>query len=141
MASKQEMKGDWNQISGFVKEKYGEFTDDALRQVEGNSQKLIAMIQEKTGQGREQIEAFVHDVYEKAGAQCSHLSQATSEFVESTGKSLQRGYEQTTQVIAKRPAESVVAALVVGLIGGVMIGLSVASARRPEPTWRNGWRS
>ncbi len=141
MAMGQKTKGDWNQVAGAVKEKFGEFTDDEMRQAEGNSQKLIGLIQKKSGQAWEQIEAFVQDACEKAGVPCSSLSQATSEYVESAGEAIQRGYEQTTQVIAKRPAESVVAALAIGLIGGVMIGISIAEARRPDPSWRNGWRS
>ncbi len=141
MAAKQKLKGDWNQVAGSVKEKYGQFSDDELREAEGNTQKLIGLIQEKTGQGREQIEAFVQDLYERAGAQCSHLSEAASEYAQSASEAVQRGYRQTTEVIAKRPAESVIAALAIGLIGGVMIGISIAEARRPEPSWRNGWRA
>ncbi len=152
MATEQKLKGNWNQVAGKVKEKYGQFTDDELTQAKGDSQQLIGMIQKKTGQAREQIEAFVHDLYETAGIQLTHLSEATSDCMSSTGDALQQGYElvvdrarsgyeQTTQVIAKRPAESVMAALAVGLIGGIMLGISIAAARRPEPSWRNGWRS
>ncbi len=140
MATKQELKGDWNQVAGSVKEKFGQFTDDELREAEGNSQKLIGLIQEKTGRGREQIEAFVHDLYERCGAQCNHLTGAASQYAQSAGDAVQRGYQQTSDAIARRPTESVLAALAVGLIGGVMLGISIAEARRPEPNWRNGWR-
>ncbi len=141
MASEQKMKGGWNQVSGAIKEKYGEFTDDELGQAQGNLQQLVGLIQRRTGQAWEQVEAFVQEAYENAGMQVNRLSQSTSQYLHSTGDAVQRGYEQTTDAISKHPAESVVAALVVGLIGGVMIGISIAEARRPQPSWRNGWQS
>lgn len=152
MATEQKLKGDWNQVAGKVKEKYGQFTDDELMRVKGDSQQLIGIIQKKTGQAVEQIDAYVHDLYDSAGMQFTHLSEATSDAISSTGQALQQGYEQvvdraqagyeqTAKVIAKRPTESVIAALAVGFVGGVLLGISIAEARRPEPNWRNGWRS
>jgi uncharacterized protein YjbJ (UPF0337 family) len=150
MALEQKAKGDWNQVVGSVKEKYGQITDDELSQAEGSFQKLVGLIQRKSGKGIEQVEAFVHDVFEKAGLACGDLAQGTSECVQSTGQAIQQGYqyvadharsgyEQTTRVIANRPTESVVAALAVGLITGIAIGISLSESRRPEPTWKNGW--
>ena len=151
MATDQKLKGDWNQVAGKVKEKYGQFTDEEWTRVKGNSQHLIGMIQEKTGYAREQIEAFVHDLYESAGIQVSNAYEATSEGAQLASQAIQQGYEQvaesaqagydySTAVIAKRPTESVVVALAVGLITGVAIGISIADYRRPEPNWRNAWR-
>lgn len=150
MALENRVKGDWNQVVGSVKAKYGQITDDELREAEGNFQKLVGLIQRKSGKGLEQIEAFVHDLFENAGIACSDLAAQTSECVQSTGQVLHQGYEyvadharagyeQTTRAIANRPAESVVAALAVGLITGIAIGISLAESRRPEPNWRNGW--
>lgn len=114
----QQMRGDWNQVTGAVKEKFGEITDDELRETEGSLQKLTGLIQEKTGQSREQVEAFVHEINERARA----------------------GYQYSAEAVAQRPVESVVAALAVGLITGVAIGLSIGSYRQPEPSWRDRWR-
>jgi len=151
MATEQKLKGDWNQVAGKVKEKYGQFTEEEWTRVKGDTQQLIGMIQEKTGQAREQIEAFVHDLYEKSGIQVSNAYEATSEYVQATGQAIQKGYEQvtnsaqagyeySTDVISKRPTESVLTALAVGMITGIAIGMCMADHRRPEPTWRNAWR-
>jgi ElaB/YqjD/DUF883 family membrane-anchored ribosome-binding protein len=47
--------------------------------------------------------------------------------------------EQTADMVAHRPLESIIAALSVGLISGIAIGLSLGAKRRPEPTWRDCW--
>ena len=151
MAIEQKLKGDWNQVAGKLKEKYGQFTEEEWTRVKGDTQQLVGMIQEKTGQAREQIEAFVHDLYERTNTEVSSAYEATSECVQSTGKAIHKGYEQvvdsaqagydySTNVISKRPTESIVAALAVGLVTGVAIGISIADYRRPEPNWRNAWR-
>lgn len=36
---------------------WGKVTDDDLQQVEGNYERLIGLIQEKTGEAREEIES------------------------------------------------------------------------------------
>lgn len=112
--SQQRWEGEWNQVSGAVKEKYGEITDDELRETEGSLQKLTGLIQEKTGQTREQVEDFLHSISQRTRA----------------------GYEYSTESIAKRPAESVVAAFTVGVVTGIAIGLSIVG-RRSKPTWRD----
>lgn len=48
------MKGKWNQIKGKVKAKWGKLTDDDLKQVEGNQEKLIGKIQERYGKNKEE---------------------------------------------------------------------------------------
>ena len=44
MTTKQELKGDWKTVAGNVKEKFGQITDDELRQVEGNAEQLACQL-------------------------------------------------------------------------------------------------
>ena len=59
MIDKLEIKGNWNQIKGKLKEKYGELTDDDLTYSEGKMDQLIGRIQEKTGRTRQEIESEI----------------------------------------------------------------------------------
>lgn len=52
---KLEIKGNWNQMKGKLKQKYGELSDDDLRYAEGGEEELVGRIQEKTGQSRDKI--------------------------------------------------------------------------------------
>jgi len=49
------IKGNWNQIKGNLKEKYGELTDDDLSYAEGKEDQLIGKIQERTGKAKDEI--------------------------------------------------------------------------------------
>ncbi len=53
--NKLEIKGKWNQVKGSLKQKYGELTDDDLAFVEGEEDKLLGRLQEKTGQSKEKL--------------------------------------------------------------------------------------
>jgi uncharacterized protein YjbJ (UPF0337 family) len=44
-----QLKGKWMQFIGDLKLQWGKFTDDDLRQIEGNYEKIIGMLQERYG--------------------------------------------------------------------------------------------
>ncbi len=149
MVTKQEISGKWNAISGAVKEKYGQITDDDLSRVEGNVDQLVGLVQQKTGQTREQIEAFLQESCESCESTASRVSELASEYVGAASESVREGYEElgrraregyahSADVVAHRPIESVVCALGVGLIAGIAIGISIGSHQH-QPTWRDRW--
>jgi uncharacterized protein YjbJ (UPF0337 family) len=50
-----EIKGNWNQLKGKIKQKWSGVTDDDLTYVEGKEDELVGRLQEKTGKTREEI--------------------------------------------------------------------------------------
>ncbi|WP_200978701.1 CsbD family protein [Echinicola sp. 20G] len=59
MANNLKLKGNWNELKGKLKSKYGELTDDDLTYAEGQEDQLIGKIQKKTGESVENIKAFL----------------------------------------------------------------------------------
>lgn len=53
------IKGNWNQLKGKVKQKYGSLTDDDLTYAEGQEDELLGRIQEKTGESKEAVKKFI----------------------------------------------------------------------------------
>ncbi|MGQ7246069.1 CsbD family protein [Halomonas sp. V046] len=50
------IEGKWNEFTGAAKEKWGDLTDDEVKQAEGKTEKLIGIIQQKFGMSREAVE-------------------------------------------------------------------------------------
>lgn len=50
------IEGNWRQMKGKVKAKWGKLTDDELDQIEGNYEVLCGRIQEAYGLSREEVE-------------------------------------------------------------------------------------
>ncbi len=57
---KLEVKGNWNELKGKLKSKWGMLNDDDLTYEEGQDDQLIGRIQKKTGQTREAIRDFIN---------------------------------------------------------------------------------
>jgi len=57
------VKGNWKQMTGKIKEEWGDLTDDEIKEAEGDRDQLIGKIQAKYGIAKEeaekQVDAFV----------------------------------------------------------------------------------
>ena len=54
--NRETLKGQWLQLKGKVRERWGDLTDDDLDRVAGNWDQLVGKIQERYGHRREEIE-------------------------------------------------------------------------------------
>ena len=52
---KLELKGNWNQLKGKVKQAHGNLTDDDLRYEEGKDEELLGRLQKKLGKSRDDL--------------------------------------------------------------------------------------
>lgn len=49
------LRGKWHQVRGEVRRTWGKLTDDDVAQIEGRVEKLIGIVQERYGKGRQQV--------------------------------------------------------------------------------------
>lgn len=50
------LKGQWKQIKGGIKAKWGKITDDDLTAIEGDEEKLLGILQEKYGYSKDEAQ-------------------------------------------------------------------------------------
>jgi uncharacterized protein YjbJ (UPF0337 family) len=55
------LEGKWKQIRGQVKEWWAELTDDDVNQVQGKSERLVGMLQERYGYSRERAQEEIKE--------------------------------------------------------------------------------
>jgi uncharacterized protein YjbJ (UPF0337 family) len=55
------VEGNWKQIKGKVREKWGRLTDDDLEVINGSRERLEGKLQERYGFARDQIHKDIHD--------------------------------------------------------------------------------
>lgn len=149
MITREELKGRWNEIRGQIKEKWGQLTDDDLRQAEGNTDQLIGLIQRKTGEGREQITRFFDgmmkeggdgatDVMGQAGEAMNQAAESAQKYAQDASKYVQEGYQQASrsvqdgmhqaeETVRQRPVESLAVAFGTGVITGLLVALVMRS--------------
>lgn len=49
------IKGNWNELKGKLKKKYGDLTDDDLTYAEGKEDELVGKLQKELGKTREEV--------------------------------------------------------------------------------------
>jgi uncharacterized protein YjbJ (UPF0337 family) len=54
--NEDQIKGNWKQFKGKVKEKWGKLTDDDLDVIEGRTDQMIGKLQERYGIARQEAE-------------------------------------------------------------------------------------
>ncbi len=56
-----QIQGDWKQLTGKIKEKWGKLTDDDLTMIAGKRDQLAGLIQERYGVAKDQAEKQLHE--------------------------------------------------------------------------------
>ena len=59
---KLELKGDWNELKGKIKQDYADLTDDDLAYEEGKDDETLGRLQQKTGKTREELVDWINSL-------------------------------------------------------------------------------
>jgi len=134
----QTLEGNWQEIKGKLREKWGVLTDDDLQQARGNVDQLVGTIQRRTGETRDAIRKFLDGLADDGASSVRHAAAAVREYAETAADSVQEtarqaqdsvmaGMRESRQVIRQRPIESVLTCFGVGVVTGVILGTVMRS--------------
>jgi len=59
---KLKFKGEWNEVKGKLKKKYGHLTDDDLLYAEGKDDELLGRLQKKLGKAKDAIRTLIGQI-------------------------------------------------------------------------------
>ncbi len=62
METKLNIKGNWNELKGKLKQKYSKLTDDDLLFTEGKEDELLGRLQKKLGKTKEEVRSMIEDL-------------------------------------------------------------------------------
>jgi uncharacterized protein YjbJ (UPF0337 family) len=147
MVNQQTLQGNWNEIKGKLRSKWGQLTNDDLQTAHGNVDQLIGLIQRKTGEARSSIEKFLEDATAHGAGGMGQAAESAREYAQQametvqerskqaaesfrrsydqTTENLRHGYESAEEMIKERPAESAAVCFGVGMLVGVILGLAL----------------
>ena len=134
MITMEELSGTWNDIKGQVKQEWGNISDDEFKQVEGNVDRRVGLIQKKTGAARTEIEKTLRSWSQQSAGMLDNASQAVQgaaqaaqEYVSQARDMASEQYGRAQDIVRQRPAESVIVSFGTGLLMGVVVGLMCRS--------------
>ena len=62
MKTTSELKGNWNEIKGKLKQKFALLTDNDLLLVEGKQEEMLGRLQIKLGKTKEEIQKLISEI-------------------------------------------------------------------------------
>jgi uncharacterized protein YjbJ (UPF0337 family) len=138
MVNTQVLQGQWNQVRGQLKKKWGQLTEDDLKFANGNLDQLVGRIQNKTGEAREAIESFLDEMTSQGASAVSQAAESVKNYAgyasdqvrdgyNRISDQLGRRYESSQDLIRENPARTVATAFGVGVVLGVVVGLALRS--------------
>ncbi len=131
MVTREELKGHWNEVTGRLKEHWGQLTDDDLMRAEGSAEQLVGVVQRKTGATRREVEQFLSNVLGPDNPWASQVAEAAQRYADEAKHYLQqnarRMVSQTGDYSAKvaetvrtKPTESLAIAFGLGIAAGAL---------------------
>ena len=138
MTDQQILEGNWNEIKGKLRQRWGQLTDDDLPQIRGEADQIIGVIQRKTGEAREAIERYLQELSGSAAAAMGTAAETggdAAQHVSENGRpTAQQAVDQVCAVydaakcfVRERPGESLVVCFGVGVLTGVVAALWLRS--------------
>jgi uncharacterized protein YjbJ (UPF0337 family) len=138
MVNAQVLQGQWNQVRGQLKKKWGQLTDDDLKFANGNLDQLVGRIQHKTGEAREAIEGLLDEFTAQGASSVAQAAEAAKNYAGYATDQVREGYnrisdqfgrqyEASQDMIRENPARTVATAFGVGVLLGVVVGLALRS--------------
>ncbi|WP_165246439.1 CsbD family protein [Paludisphaera soli] len=153
-ANLQSLQGQWNQIKGDVKKKWGQLTDDDLRWTNGNVDQLIGRIQERTGEKRDQIEKYFDGLLSEGSSVLSNAVESVGQAANQATNRIREGYSQISdqagqqfghareiageqlgharEMVVRNPVQWVAAAFGIGFLAGMIAGYTSSAASQPQ---------
>jgi uncharacterized protein YjbJ (UPF0337 family) len=147
--NEQTLQGNWNEIKGKLKSKWGQLTNDDVQSFSGSLDQLVGLIQRKTGETRSSVEKYLEEITSNGASGLSqatesarqYAQQATEKAREYAGAatetlqqrskqaadSLRHGYEEAEHMVRERPAESMAVCFGTGVFVGVLLGMVLRS--------------
>ncbi len=136
MINEQVLQGHWNEIKGKLRSKWGQLTNDDVQNFDGNIDRLLGLIQRKTGEGREAIERFLNDVtaegssaFEQARETARDYAHQASERIQAgsrqAAEAVRQGYEEAEEVVRRRPSEAAAVCFGAGILTGLVVALLI----------------
>jgi len=136
--NQQVLEGNWNEIKGKLRKRWGQLAEDDFSQFHGEVDKLVGTIQRKTGEGRETIENYLNELSGSAAAGVGQATQNVRQYTRRAAEGVQNtarqaagqvraGYIETERFVRDRPAESLAVCFGAGLLTGVLLSMMISA--------------
>lgn len=135
MNTTQDVQTRWGVLRDRISQRWEELTRGELDSIGADFDALVTMIQERTGEAREEVEKTLRQfdetassLFERAAATAqsyaAYATDAARDGAQQAGQMLHTQHEEAKALVRKRPTESFALAFGVGLAAGLLLSFS-----------------
>ena len=129
----------WNSIRQAIRKRWSEITEDDLRAIDGDSRKLVALVNQKTEMPLHEIEVAIDEIAQQSGGLLSRVMSSASDFAADASRRVaepaREAWRQARDTVAERPMASLGGAFGAGLAIGLCCGLLLFERPQPLRWW------
>lgn len=129
----------WNSIRRAIRQRWSEITDEDLRAIDGDSRKLIALVNQKTSTPLHEIESAIDEIAQNSGGLLNRVLSSASDLAADASRRVaeptREAWRQARDTVAERPMASVGGAFGAGLLVGLCCGLLLLERPQPPRWW------
>lgn len=100
------LQGKWNQVKGSIKEAFGKLTDDDMTQIEGSTDRMVGILQERYGYSKDQAQQE-WDKFSKHQSSAVDNAKSTAKSTMDNAKQAVDNFVADTKQKVNRTADSV----------------------------------
>jgi uncharacterized protein YjbJ (UPF0337 family) len=134
----QTWENHWQEIMAKLNEKWGWLNEQDLEKARGDLQQLARIIQQKTGESREAIQAFLDETLNRYAGTMQQAAEVFRQYAGKAAESLQDATDQASEsvrlglrqsrvVVRTHPMESLMTCFGVGIVTGLVVGILAKS--------------
>lgn len=147
MINQQVLQGNWNELKGKIRSKWGQLTNDDMQNIDGNVDRLMGLIQRKTGEGRDSIEHYLNELTASGSSAVGQATEAVRDYAHQASERIHEGtqraaesmrqgydslreqYEEAEEMVRRRPSEAAAVCFGVGVLTGLVAALLLHRSR------------
>lgn len=117
----------WNQIRSAIRARWSEISAEDLRNIDGDSRKLVALVNQKTKTPLPEIEAAIDELAASSDGLLNRLTAATKVLAADVARQVTEPAEAAARsirtVVTESPSKSIGVVFGAGLLAGLGVGL------------------
>ena len=86
MINQQTLSGNWNDVKGRLRKRWGQLTNDDVQAFNGNVDQLVGMIQKKTGEARDSVESFLEEMSRNGSSAVGQAADTVKDYATSAAR-------------------------------------------------------
>lgn len=138
MMTTETLQSHWSEVRDRLLQHWNQLTEEDVDRWEGDVERLIRTIRKKTGQAREEIECFLTELSNGSSSASRRAAEAARQYAErittkaqdvvlDAKDSARAAVARTEKAVRQRPLESAAFSFGVGLVTGLVLGLTLRS--------------